>query len=86
MSTAPAVTKKAKRRRRTRHKRRMTAAKARRRGERERQRRRDPAPDIDLSPDTNGLSEEEAAKVWEEFFFWEGYVERNPDSTFAAPL
>lgn len=32
------------------------------------------------------MSEEEAARVWEEFFFWEDYFDRNPDSTFAAPM
>ncbi|MBL4845951.1 MAG: hypothetical protein JKY65_10520 [Planctomycetes bacterium] len=83
---SPADKKKAKKRRRTRHKRRMKAAKGRRRAERDRQRRHKLEPEVDPWPDTTGLSEEEAAKVWEELFFWEDYFERNPDSKCGPPL
>jgi hypothetical protein len=37
-------------------------------------------------PDTSGLSDEEAARVWGEYFYWEDYAARNEESTFAAPI
>ncbi len=85
---SPASRKKAKKQRRARHKRRMKEAKARRRDEKHRQQSRRAEPETEFSgePDTSGLSEEEAAQVWGEFFYWEDYFERNPEATIGPPL
>jgi hypothetical protein len=34
---------------------------------------------VDLEPDVTGLSEEEAARAWGEYFYWEDYHARNAD-------
>lgn len=84
----PASKKQAKKARKRRHKRRMKAAAAKKRAEKARLKRR-AAPTsgyVNLEPDTTGLSEEEAARVWGEYFYWEDYHDRNPESRFAAPV
>lgn len=60
--------------RRKRHKRRAAAKRAARL---KRRRKKETEESFDPWPDTTGLSEEEAAKAWEEFFFWEDYYDRN---------
>lgn len=71
----------AKRKRRAaRHKRRVKARRAKKK------RLRAQEPVHDPWPDTTGLSDEQAARVMGEFFFWEDYHERNPESTWAAPM
>lgn len=85
----PAEKKRAKKARKNRHKRRMRAAAARKRAERwwhEQGRRAGHEPELDPWPDTTGLSDEEAACVMGEFFYWEDYFDRNPDSKFGAPM
>lgn len=84
----PAAKKRAKKARRARHTRRMRAAAAIRKAEECRfaqPHRGDVATDSYL-PGTTGLSDDEAARVWGEYFYWEDYAERNPESTFAAPI
>jgi hypothetical protein len=67
-----------------RQRRRATARKRAKRRNRKHGREAEPA--LTSWPDTTGLSDEEAARVWGEFFFWEDYHDRNPDSTFGAPM
>jgi hypothetical protein len=69
-------------RRNERRQRRRSAARRRSRGTHG----RPTEPELSPWPDTTGLSEEDAARVWGEFFYWEDYHDRNPDSTFCAPI
>ncbi len=84
----PASKKKANKARKRRHKRRMQEAAEKKRAEKARQKRR-PEPTSGVAhpwPDTTGLSEEEATRVWSEYYYWEDYYDRNPESRFAAPV
>lgn len=56
------------------------------RSERWRKHGRRAEPELAPWPDTTGMSEEEAARVIGEFLYWEDYHDRNPDSTFGAPM
>ena len=63
-----------------------TAKAEKRRAKKSRHGRAASTEPLDPWPDTTGLSEEDAARVIGEFLYWEDYADRNPDSSFAAPM